>query len=81
MFTGGLKESEMSRVKLQGVSPTTMARLMYFMYTGQIRVTEITVCSLLSAATMFQVCRYLSIILTKNKIYIIIFIYLIIYLI
>lgn len=55
MFTGGLKECEMTRVKLQGVCPTTMARLMYFMYTGQIRVTEITVCSLLSAATMFQV--------------------------
>lgn len=58
MFTGGLKECEMTRVKLQGVCPTTMARLMYFMYTGQIRVTEITVCSLLSAATMFQVCEW-----------------------
>lgn len=55
MFTGGLKECEMTRVKLQGVCPTAMARLMYFMYTGEIRVTEITVCSLLSAATMFQV--------------------------
>lgn len=57
MFTGGLKECEMTRVKIQGVCPTAMARLMYFMYTGQIRVTEITVCSLLSAATMFQVCE------------------------
>lgn len=55
MFTGGLKESEMTRVKLQGVCPTAMAKLMYFMYTGQIRVTEVTVCSLLPAATMFQV--------------------------
>ncbi|XP_046617828.1 kelch-like ECH-associated protein 1B isoform X3 [Neodiprion virginianus] len=55
MFTGGLKECEMTRVKLQGVCPTAMARLMYFMYTGQIRVTEVTVCSLLPAATMFQV--------------------------
>ncbi|XP_020298839.1 kelch-like ECH-associated protein 1 isoform X1 [Pseudomyrmex gracilis] len=60
MFTGGLKESEMTRVKLQGVCPTTMARLMYFMYTGQIRVTEITVCSLLSAATMFQVSNVID---------------------
>nr|XP_031846443.1 kelch-like ECH-associated protein 1 [Nomia melanderi] len=32
MFTGGLKESEMNRVKLQGVCPTAMARLLYFMY-------------------------------------------------
>lgn len=32
-----------------------MARLISFMYTGQIRVTEVTVCQLLPAATMFQV--------------------------
>lgn len=32
-----------------------MARILYFMYTGQIRVTEVTVCQLLPAATMFQV--------------------------
>jgi hypothetical protein len=56
MFTGGLKECEMSRVKLQGVCPTAMARILHFMYTGQIRVTEVTVCQLLPAATMFQVC-------------------------
>jgi len=55
MFTGGLKESEMSRVKLQGVCPTSMARIIGFMYTGRIRVTEVTVCQLLPAATMFQV--------------------------
>jgi hypothetical protein len=55
MFTGGLKECEMSRVKLQGVCPTAMARILHFMYTGQIRVTEVTVCQLLPAATMFQV--------------------------
>ncbi|XP_066598565.1 kelch-like ECH-associated protein 1B [Prorops nasuta] len=60
MFTGGLKECEMSRVKLQGVCPTAMARLMYFIYTGQITVTEITVCSLLSAATMFQVTNVID---------------------
>ncbi|KAH0947478.1 hypothetical protein HN011_012205 [Eciton burchellii] len=60
MFTGGLKECEMTRVKLQGVCPTTMARLMNFIYTGQIRVTEITVCSLLSAATMLQVSNVID---------------------
>jgi len=60
MFTGGLKECEMSRVKLQGVCPTAMARILHFMYTGQIRVTEVTVCQLLPAATMFQVCTGFS---------------------
>lgn len=55
MFTGGLKECEMARVKLQGVCPTSMSRIIQFMYTGRIRVTEVTVCQLLPAATMFQV--------------------------
>lgn len=55
MFTGGLRESDMNRVKLQAVSATAMARLIRFMYTGTIRVTEHTVCQLLPAATMLQV--------------------------
>jgi kelch-like protein 19 len=55
MFTGGLKESEMTRVKLQGVCVSSMARILNFMYTGRINVTEVTVCQLLPAATMFQV--------------------------
>ncbi|XP_018319693.1 kelch-like ECH-associated protein 1 isoform X2 [Agrilus planipennis] len=55
MFTGGLKECEMKRIKLQGVSATAMALLINFMYTGRIRVNENTVCQLLPAATMFQV--------------------------
>lgn len=37
------------------VCPTAMSRIIYFMYTGHIRVTEVTVCQLLPAATMFQV--------------------------
>jgi kelch-like protein 19 len=59
MFTGGLKECEMTRIPLQGVSATAMARLIHFMYTGRIRVTENTVCQLLPAATMLQVRRFL----------------------
>lgn len=55
MFTGGLRESDMNRVKLQAVSATAMSRLIRFMYTGTIRVTENTVCQLLPAATMLQV--------------------------
>lgn len=60
MFTGGLRECEMNRVRLQGVSATAMARLIQFMYTGRIRVTENTVCQLLPAATMFQVGKFES---------------------
>ncbi|MCL4133496.1 UNVERIFIED_CONTAM: hypothetical protein GTU68_063714 [Idotea baltica] len=54
MFTGGLRESEMDTVKLQGVCPTVMSHLLCFMYTGEIVVNEMLVCQLLSASTMFQ---------------------------
>lgn len=37
-----------------------MARLIGFMYTGKIRVTELTVCQLLPAATMFQVANVIE---------------------
>lgn len=37
------------------ICPTAMGRMIYFMYTGNVRVTEVTVCQLLPAATMFQV--------------------------
>ncbi|XP_075235840.1 kelch like ECH associated protein 1 isoform X5 [Lycorma delicatula] len=60
MFTSGLKESEMKKVVLQGVCPTAMSLLITFMYTGQIRVTERTVCQLLPAATMFQVLHVIN---------------------
>ncbi|CAG9785222.1 unnamed protein product [Diatraea saccharalis] len=60
MFTSGLKESEMSRVRLQGVCPSAMAWLVYFMYTGKIRITEVTVCQLLPAATMFQISNVIE---------------------
>ncbi|OWR47270.1 actin binding protein [Danaus plexippus plexippus] len=60
MFTSGLKECEMSRVKLQGVCPSAMAWLVYFMYTGKVRITEVTVCQLLPAATMFQITNVID---------------------
>lgn len=40
MFTGGLKETDMSRVRLQGVSVSSLARIITFIYTGRIHVTE-----------------------------------------
>lgn len=60
MFTGGLKECEMSRIKLQGVCPAAMSRIIFFMYSGQVRVTEVDVCQLLTAATMFQVANVIE---------------------
>ncbi|XP_016918330.1 clustered-asparagine-rich protein isoform X2 [Apis cerana] len=60
IFTEDLKKSQISKIKLQGVNSTTMACLIYFMYTGKIRITEITVCSLLSAATMFQISNVID---------------------
>lgn len=60
MFTSGLKECEMSRVRLQGVCPSSIAWLVYFLYTGKIRITEITVCQLLPAATMFQISNVID---------------------
>ncbi|XP_046683546.1 kelch-like ECH-associated protein 1B [Homalodisca vitripennis] len=57
MFTGGLMECGMTKVKLQGVNPTAMAKIIVFMYTGTIRVTEPTVCQVLPAATMLQVAN------------------------
>ncbi|XP_052738459.1 kelch-like ECH-associated protein 1B isoform X1 [Bicyclus anynana] len=60
MFTSGLKECEMTRVKLQGVCPSAMAWLVYFMYTGKVRITEVTVCQLLPAATMFQISNVID---------------------
>ena len=55
MFTGGLRESEMDTVKLQGVCPTVLSHLLCFMYTGEIVINENLVCQLLPAATMLQV--------------------------
>ncbi|XP_013773777.1 kelch-like ECH-associated protein 1 isoform X2 [Limulus polyphemus] len=54
MFTSGLKESEMSVINIQGVCPNSMAVIIRFAYTGEIKVEEMTVCNLLPAATMFQ---------------------------
>lgn len=42
------------------VCPTAMGRILYFMYSGHIRVTELTVCTLLPAATMFQVTNVID---------------------
>lgn len=59
MFTSGLKESEMSVINIQGVCPMSMAIIINFAYTGQVKIEENNVCNLLPAATMFQVSKYI----------------------
>lgn len=54
MFTGGMREEEMSIIPLHGIHPCTLAVLIDFAYTAEIRVSEQNVCYLLPAATMFQ---------------------------
>nr|ASA39900.1 kelch-like ECH-associated protein 1 [Azumapecten farreri] len=54
MFTGGMREEEMSTIPLHGISPCTLSVLIDFAYTAEVRVNEMNVCYLLPAATMFQ---------------------------
>lgn len=55
MFTSGLREKDASVVKLQGVCPTVMSKLLSFIYTGEIVINQLVVCQLLPAASMLQV--------------------------
>ena len=54
MFTGGMREEEMTSIPLHGISPCTLSTLIDFAYTAEIRISENNVCYLLPAATMFQ---------------------------
>ena len=53
--TSGMRESDMMDIPLQGVKPTVLTTLIEFAYTSEIHVSELNVCSLLPAATMFQI--------------------------
>ena len=55
MFTSGLREKDASVVKLQGICPTVMGKLLNFIYTGEIVINQLVVCQLLPAASMLQV--------------------------
>lgn len=55
MFTSGLREKDASLVKLQGVCPVIMSKLLNFIYTGEIVINHLVVCQLLPAANMLQV--------------------------
>ena len=57
MFTAGMKESDMCDVPLQGINSCTLAVLIEFAYTAEIHVSEMNVCQLLPAATMFQMAH------------------------
>lgn len=55
-----LKNFRLIGARFLQICPTAMGQMMYFMYTGHIRVTEVTVCQLLPAATMFQVSHVID---------------------
>ncbi|CAE1312990.1 KLHL19 [Acanthosepion pharaonis] len=55
MFTGGMKEEEMTEIRLHCISPCTLGILINFAYTSEIQINEMNVCQLLPAATMFQI--------------------------
>ena len=52
--TSGMRESDMMTIPLQGIKPGVLSSLIEFSYTSEIHVSEMNVCSLLPAATMFQ---------------------------
>ena len=52
--TSGMRESDMIHIPLQGVKPDILSTLIEFAYTSEIHVSEMNVCYLLPAATMFQ---------------------------
>ena len=54
MFCTSMRESDMSDIPIQGVKPSVLSSLIEFAYTSEIHVSEMNVCSLLPAATMFQ---------------------------
>ncbi|KAI0232585.1 Kelch-like ECH-associated protein 1 [Lamellibrachia satsuma] len=53
--TSGMRESEMIEIPLQGVTASVLGTLIDFAYTSEINVSELNVCALLPAATMFQI--------------------------
>ena len=54
MFCTRMRESDMTNIPIEGVKPSVMSSLIEFAYTSEIHVSEMNVCSLLPAATMFQ---------------------------
>ena len=54
MFTCGMKETSVVDIPLPGITAGTLGTLIDFAYTSEIHVSEMNVCSLLPAATMFQ---------------------------
>ena len=55
--TSGMREAAMTDIPLQGVKPAIMSSLIEFAYTSEIHVSEMNVCHLLPAATMFQMAH------------------------
>lgn len=55
MFTGAMRESDQSEIKLHGLSSMALRKLIDFAYTGKIQISERNVCELLMSASMLQI--------------------------
>eukprot|EP00061_Rhincodon_typus_P002982 g18984.t1 len=55
MFTSSLREHQAPEVKIQGIHPMVMERLIEFAYTSRVSVGEQCVLQMLLASTMYQV--------------------------
>ncbi len=55
--TSGMRECESLDIPLQGIAPEVLSTLLDFAYTSEILVSEMNVCALLPAATMFQMAH------------------------
>lgn len=61
MFTNGMKEEDVPEISLHYVTPLALNRLVNFAYTGQIRINEVSVCEILSAAIMLQMRQVINV--------------------
>uniref|UniRef100_UPI00398EC39E kelch-like ECH-associated protein 1A n=1 Tax=Pristiophorus japonicus TaxID=55135 RepID=UPI00398EC39E len=55
MFTSNLRERQAAEIRLEGIHPRAMERLIEFAYTARVSVCEQGVLQLLQASTMYQV--------------------------
>ena len=58
LYHVGMKEAHMAEIPLQGIGHSILATIIEYVYTSELHVSEMNVCSLLPAASMFQVGAY-----------------------
>lgn len=61
MFTSGMKEEALAEIRLHYLTPLALNRLVQFSYTGEISLSEQSVCEVLAAAIMFQMSAVVNV--------------------